>query len=79
MLWAFMIAAAAGLLLGFRFRVPAVIASSAGIAAVAVPLGLQAGLSLVMVALTAGALLLMHQCSYLVGLLVRHVWSRRRP
>lgn len=79
MLWAFTIAAAAGLLLGFRFRIAAIIASSAAIVALAVPAGLHAGRSLVTVVLTTGALLLVHQCAYLAGLLLRHAWLRRRP
>jgi hypothetical protein len=78
LLWPFIIAAAAGLVLGFWFRAPAIIASSAGIVALAVPLGLQAGSSPGMLVLMVAALLLVHQCAYLVGLLLRQAWVARR-
>ena len=75
---AFMVATVTGLLLGFLFRIPALIASSSVGGLVIVCAGLMAGHPALSIGLATGALLCTHHGAYVVGLLFHHCWSRHR-
>jgi hypothetical protein len=77
MLWLYVAAAGFGLLLGFSFRVAAVVAASVVMAVASVVLGpLLAGwsVSMVLSAVFGGTFAL--QCGYFAGLLAMCAWSR---
>jgi hypothetical protein len=76
MLWLYITAGGVGLILGLRFRVPAVVAASAVLLVGAITVGLVAGWSIwtTLAAAFGGAFIL--QCSYFAGLLLMCAFSR---
>jgi hypothetical protein len=79
MLWAFGAGGAIGLLLGLRFRVPALLAASGLMAIVCFSVAPFTQLEPMTAAGLTFALLCMLQVGYLIGLMLSYAWSRARP
>jgi hypothetical protein len=76
--WSLVAAAVAGILLGLRFRVPALLAATALLVVfTAVASGL-AGLSVRPLLVAVGLSVLTLQAAYLAGLLLSTLWRRTR-
>lgn len=78
MTWAFIVATVTGLILGFLFRVPALIASSMLGGLFVVATGLMAELPSLTIGLAAAALVCAHHAGYVGGLLFHYFWFRDR-
>ena len=76
MTWGYIVAAVTGFLLGFMFRIPALIVSSTLIGLCALAAGLIGGRPALAIGFTAAGLLCAHQGAYIAGLLFQHFWSR---
>ena len=76
MLWATLITATVGVLLGLRLRVPALLAASAVTAVLAILHAVAVGLSWLAGAAQIVAWLAGLQAGYLVGLWMAHGWAR---
>ena len=78
MLWMLLASAISGLLLGLRFRVPALGVAAALMVLINIVAALISGWSAGFAGFSVLASLVALSCSYLIGLVLAFLWSRHR-